>query len=286
MSTTKTASDTPFATKLSQSIRSVAKILLQSRHATVATSHRDRPIIVMGNGPSLSQTIEQYSDLLRSTDSMAVNFAANAEEFTQLKPKYYILADPHFFTNREDVNVARLYDNLSKVDWPMTLLLPTATRHNTPAIDNSNITIQYYNAVGAEGFRWLTDIAYKSKRAMPRPRNVLIPAIMTSIQMGYKEIYVVGADHSWTKTLSVDNDNNVVSIQPHFYKEDTREIQRIRKEYLNHPLHSVLQSMVLAFRAYHLIDDYARRHSISIVNATPESFIDAFTRGSLDAINK
>ena len=37
----------------------------------------------------------------------------------------------------------------------------------------------------------------------------LIPSIMLGIWLGYREIYLLGADHTWTKTLSVDDDNRV-----------------------------------------------------------------------------
>ena len=67
---------------------------------------------------------------------------------------------------------------------------------------------------------------------MPRPRNVLIPSIMLAINSGYRRVYVAGADHSWLKTLSVDDENRVVSIQPHFYKEKESEEERIRVDYM------------------------------------------------------
>ena len=113
---------------------------------------------------------------------------------------------------------------------------------------------------------------------MPRPRNVLIPSIMLGIALGFSTIYVAGADHSWTRTLSVDDDNRVVSIQPHFYKEDEREEKRVRKDYMNYPLHMILQSFYVAFRSYFTIARYARHRSVKIFNITPGSFIDAFPR--------
>ena len=113
---------------------------------------------------------------------------------------------------------------------------------------------------------------------MPRPRNVLIPSIMEAIGMGYKKVYIAGADHSWTRTLSVDDDNNVVSVQPHFYKEDDREVQRINTEYMHHPLHTIMYSFYVAFKSYFTIARYARSRGTEVVNITPGSFIDAFPR--------
>lgn len=266
---------------MGQTIKGCVKMLLQSHCVRYDNSCKRKPLVILGNGPSLKETINKHIDRLHESDTMAVNFAANAPEFKLLKPDYYILADPHFFDNPADPNVDRLISNIQKSDWRMTIFLPFGARRRCSLKNTEWLTVEYYNAIGVEGFRWFTDVAYKSRMAMPRPRNVLIPAIMTGIGMGYKEIYLTGADHSWTKTLSVEDDNRVVSIQPHFYKEDEREVRRISAEYLKHKLHSILYSFYLAFRSYHVIEDYASRKGISIYNATPGSFIDAFERKSL-----
>ena len=94
-------------------------------------------------------------------------------------------------------------------------------------------------------------------------------------------MYITGADHSWTKTLSVNEQNEVVSIQPHFYKEDEKEEKRIKVDYLKYPLHQIIYSFYLAFKAYHSIQRYAEAKGVNIYNSTPGSFIDAFPRKNL-----
>lgn len=281
---TRTTSDkiSEFVANLSMSAKSLVKIALQSRHCGVAAEREnaDRKLIIMGNGPSLATAIAESPASLSTNPLLAVNFAANAPEFTRLRPEYYVMADPHFFTDGVDPNVDRLYSNLNAVDWQMTLFIPAKAA--VPArLDNPNIKISRFNPVGVEGFSWLTDRAYSSGRGMPRPRNVLIPAIMIGIRLGFNEIYIAGADHTWTKTLSVNERNEVVSIQPHFYKDNDEEQQRVRTTYLNYPLHKIMESFTIAFRAYHQIEAFARRKGIAIYNSTPGSFIDAFRRRPL-----
>lgn len=282
---TKTVSDPTrdgFGMKLAKSLKSICKLILSTRKATYPRGEHARPLVILGNGPSLAETIAAHGDYIASdTDAMAVNFAANTPEFRRLRPKYYILADPHFFANPDDANVSRLLENIRTVDWPMTLFLPFAARRGCPLRPTEHLRIEYYNAVGAEGFGWLEKIAFDSRRAMPRPRNVLIPAIMTGIGMGYGDIYITGADHTWTATVTVDDDNHVLTRQPHYYKEDNKEEKRIRKEYLKYPLHSILYSFYLAFKAYHIISGYAGRRGVHIYNSTPGSMIDAFPRKPL-----
>lgn len=270
-----------FVSNLFGTIKSVVKILLQSRNSSVSKVDGGR-VIIMGNGPSLSDTIENHIEILTNTPTIAVNFAANAPQFTILKPRYYVLADPHFFVNTQDANVAKLMKNLSDlVDWSMTLYVPNSVKKYKFSIANKNISIEYFNMVGVEGFEWFENFAFSHGYGMPRPRNVLIPTIMVAMQAGYKEIYLTGADHSWTKTLSVNENNEVVSVQPHFYKEDEKEQKRIRTDYLRYPLHQIIYSFYVAFKSYFVIQRYAQSQDIAIYNATPDSFIDAFPRRPL-----
>lgn len=270
----KTAADTTM---------SIAKIaILSSKRVTMPRADAGARMVILGNGPSLNETIAHSSDFLMQHHRLAVNFAANAPAFTSLQPTHYVLADPHFFQAINEPNVARLWLALSQVDWAMNLFVPVNVSLPSDVAGiiagNACLRLYRYNLTPVEGAKWFENWAYKSRLGMPRPRNVLIPSIMIAIACGYRTIYIAGADHSWTRTLSVDDDNNVVSIQPHFYKEDEKEVQRVNTEYMQYPLHQILYSFYVAFRSYHTIARYASHLGVDIFNITPGSFIDAFPR--------
>jgi hypothetical protein len=107
---------------------------------------------------------------------------------------------------------------------------------------------------------------------------------MVGERLGFSRILIAGADHSWTKTLSVDNDNNVVSIQPHFYSDNKEETARVSHVYKGFHIYQILESMSIAFRSYFQIADYMKAKKINIVNITPGSFIDAFPRADFSHI--
>ena len=284
---TKTTSDriSSFCTLLGTSIKSCAKMLLQShRTSTPRIDDTTQPLIIMGNGPSLNDTIRDHLPLLQNRPTLAVNFAACAPVFLTLRPQYYVLADPFFFSDASTDNLSLLRNRLrNDVDWAMTLFVPWQNRKKASDLigNNPHIDIATFNPVGIEGFGWLENIAFSKGWGMPRPRNVLIPSIMIGISLGYEKIHIVGADHSWMKTISVNDQNRVISVQPHFYKDGEQEKTRIDTEYLQYPLHQIINSFYVAFRAYHTIRRYADSKGIDIINSTPESFIDAFPRKPL-----
>jgi len=225
-----------------------------------------------------------HGDLLRKIPALAVNFAANTPEFRVLQPQYYAIADPHFFETSADPNVSKLMDSLENhVEWPMTLFIPNRVAKDL-VFNNPNIRIERFNPVAVEGLFRLKDFAFRHGLGMPRPRNVMIVAIMCAISAGFKEIYLAGADHSWLKTLDVSENNEVITVQPHFYEETDSEKSRVSSIYKNVKLHEILLSFHLAFRSYHEIRRYTDKHGIQIYNSTPGSFIDAFPRKPLSEI--
>lgn len=275
-----------FVTSLGGTLKGATKIALLSRLSGAVkprSENRNRALYILANGPSLRQTIDCYASELAQVDTLAVNFAANAPEFTALRPKYYVLADPHFFKATSDPNVRKLLDNIAGATWPMTLFVDRRYRKSLNAVVkfNDNVKVETFNAVGIEGFGAFERLMFNLGLAMPRPRNVLIPSIMIGLSLGYRTIYISGADHSWMRDLWVDDDNCVVSGMNHFYKDSDKEVKRTTAEYRSYRLHDIVYSYYIAFRSYHQIERYARSIGADIFNATKGSYIDAFRRAEL-----
>ena len=271
-----------FFSKTGQTLASIAKIILLSKFGKISKSGIGEDIVILGNGPSLNTTISESAEFLALHKKLAVNFACNAPVFFDLRPEYYVLADPHFFASDAE-NVISLWSNPAKVDWQMTLFIPFKKNSSrlSELASNKNIRIERYNLTPIEGFKGFCHKVFRSGLGMPRPRNVLIPSIMLAIAAGFKRIYIAGADHSWMKTISVNDNNEVVSIQPHFYKENEQEKKRVNTEYMHYPLHQIVYSFYVAFKSYFEIKAYADSIGTEIWNITPGSFIDAFPRKKL-----
>ena len=268
-------------------IASLGKAMLLSRRPSKAGSRKQERLIIMGNGPSLRETIASHSDILKESDTLAVNFAANADTYRELKPNLYVLADPHFFRagddgKSSDPNVVRLWESIASTDWPITLYVPCKAKLPDSILKNGDIEVKRYNLTPGEGLRGPVHWLYRHGLAMPRPRNVLIASIMVALREGYRDISIVGADHTWSRDLWVDDRNRVISVQKHFYKDNDKEFERVAQEYAGYHLHDILNSLTIAFRSYHQIADYAGRIGAEITNCTPGSFIDAFPRADLE----
>lgn len=267
------------ATEGCSMVKSLIKIGLQSKKTSKL--NRDQPsrdLLIMGNGPSLKDLIDKPLEFFNPYDLFSVNFFANSPAFQRLKPRYYLLCDPHFFLAETDPNVCRLWEVLRGVDWGVKLFVPTNRVKLARAKSGDKVEVCGFNPVGIEGPGGFVRKMFDLRAGMPRPRNVLIPSIMVGIWLGYQRIYIAGADHSWMKTLRVSEDNEVISVQPHFYDDNAQEKERVASVYKDVKLHEIVESFAIAFRSYYPIADYASRRGVEIYNVTPGSFIDAFPR--------
>lgn len=264
------------------------------KYCKVFTPSEKQDIIILGNGPSLKEYVKNNLQTLKETDTFAVNKFCITSEFSWVKPKYYLLIDPAFYINK---NVSIKFLNLQKqifdsfvqkVDWDMTLFIPVLTDMKDDWTDltirNKHIKIIYVNSNDATGFRSIVFTLYKYNFAMPNPQNVLVGAIFLSLNMGYKNIYLLGAEHSWTEDLRVNNRNQLYICNKHYYgEEDTIFYKGIEQKEI-WKMHEILLAWSKTFMSYFILRDYAKTINANIYNLTEDSYIDAFPKAKFEEL--
>ncbi len=280
-----------FVEDLVLSCLSILRILLFSdifikRLRTVINNNKE--CVILGNGPSLIQSIDNNLESLNDKDLVCVNFFPETSYYQQLKPKYYITGAPELWIENvsDDWKTARikLFMTLkNKTDWELIFLIPSIARKQKDWQNilsaNENIKISFYNITAIEGYKWFRHLCFNADLGVPRPHNVITPALIMMLNYGYQNIYLLGADHSWLPDITVDNDNRVFTLHKHFYDKDTANPVPMRNLKMGErKLHEVLHKFYHTFAGYFIIRDYAISLKANIYNATPNSFIDAFER--------
>lgn len=250
-------------------------------------------VLILGNGPSFIQTEHKFGPFFEEFDLVAVNRFPETPAFEKYKPKFLVLLAQIFYLpetqlSDEYIEINKLlFGSLqSKTTWNLTVIVPANQRKSKRLHDllhnNKNISPYFVKANPIEGFAWFRHLGYHLRLGMPRPHNVLIPSIMVAMQAHYKQIAIVGADHSWLSEISVNQENEVFVHQKHFYDQSTSEPRQM-KDYIVRPrlLHEVLHKFYLSFRGYWEIKTYAEQKQIKIYNCSETSMIDAFERKQL-----
>ena len=269
------------------SVATILKVLLMSKPARLPKA-KAKELVILANGPSLKFFLKKHLDFLSGKDRLAVNHFADTDAYADIKPEFYVINVPEFWIDDVDPDVLnkrnRLIDNLiQKTTWDMHLILGAGAKKSEKWLQitkqNPNISLHYINPTPVEGFKRFRFFCYRHNCGMPRPHNVLIPSLMAGINMGFKKIFVAGADHSWLEELFVADDNTVYLTQRHFYDAQTARPDVMKKMGKNkRRLHEILHKFMLSFKAYFDIDAYAKSRQVKILNITKNSFIDAFER--------
>jgi hypothetical protein len=277
-----------------QSIGSALKILIRSKLNIKFPKANEDTCIIMGNGPSMKEVVHQYSEQLLNKKIFAVNYFANSKLFELVKPNYYLIVGPEFW--REGVrekNITQrkiLFDNfVKKTNWKLKVFLPIeafSSKFLQQYLNiNSNIDFVAFNTTPVEGFTKFSHFLIRRNLGMPRPHNVIIPTLIVALNLGFKNIYLVGVEHSWLPTLKVNSDNEVLHLNKHFYDpEDLKDHKMFLLGIRPRRLHEVLHKFMLAFKGYFIIRDYATTKNAHIINTTEGSYIDAFQRSHIDTI--
>jgi len=106
------------------------------------------------------------------------------------------------------------------------------------------------------------------------------------IYLNYKIIYIIGADHSWLPEITVNDKNEALINQKHFYDENESRPEKMQ-DYISRPrkLHEIIHKFYLTFKGYWIIKEYAANKNVSVYNASEISMIDAFERKEIPEIN-
>lgn len=276
-------------------VAAIVNVLLQSDFSCgsavkkIKTPEFDEAIII-ANGPSFKETLKEETDIFAGKAIICVNDFAMSEHFGSIKPDFNIFFDSIYWTKDPPAwlrypNEQVLKSLKERVTWPMTLIMPISARRwswfsDLPRL-NKNISICYVNCTRVDYSKNLRNFLYSRNLAMPRVFNVLIPALILTINMGYKKIFFTGADHSWHEDIYIGSDNVVRMKLPHFYPEKNLALKPIFKDIGEteiFKMHELLNIFAVTFEGHHQVAEYAKFSGADIYNISRKSYIDAYER--------
>lgn len=249
-------------------------------------------IYVMGNGPSLNASIDFLLSKNNKSTFIAVNDFAVSDIYNMVKPRYYIMVDNAYWddacnSNPRDIALREtVFSNLvKKTDWELSVFIPDYAYKSgcfKQLINNCKIDIIPFNRFEIKAEK--TDFYFNNllKNNTGYFNNVLANAIYCSINLGFDELCILGAEHSWTEDIRVNDKNQVCTIKKHFFENDSDLIPWQKSDGGIFSMAEILNALTHHFQAYELLAEYAERNHVKVYNMTRGSFIDAFERRNLD----
>ena len=288
-----------FLSTLFASLLSLVKVAIRGRHATQLPTRQLPLCSVLGNGPSLNESLTDQLDFIRQTEIVCVNNFAHSPAFAQLRPQNYVISDPNYFvfteqtTDRDDIR-RTLAVFLEQVDWPMTLYVPHFAKGSylPGKIErgNASIRVVYFNYTVVSGFKPMTYWLYEKGLGMPRAQTVIIAALTLMVNRKFDTIYLFGADTSWHEQIRLNDQNQLLIKQIHFYDKPTdvrhEPVYSDKHRQRTFSMASQFLSLHKVFRGYEILRDYADHRHVTILNASAKSYIDAFDRTTVGLVDE
>lgn len=241
---------------------------------------KGKSVIVLGNGPSLKNDVDKIKKRAEETGSLlyAVNNCAMTDMFQIMRPQLYCFID-HLYFEEQPNDYNRIYDCMNeRVQWDMQLFIPVDKfKFVSSRINNTNITIIPVATLPFDGFEKCKYPAYKRGVAVPLFVNVVNLAIYTSLNRGVKKIFLYGVDHTFLRLLSVDDQNNLVLRDEHFYGSEVSYFPP-KPDGTRWTVSSFVYDKYLTFKEHDNIRGYADYLGAEIINCTECSSIDSYVR--------
>ena len=178
---------------------------------------KENHLCILGNGKSLSLVVDNLEHL-KNYDFCVVNNSITTELFWKIKPKMYVFTDRDYHQiDREDIVEVRT--KILEIDWPIGIYVPYHypkwfTLH---CEQNPNVTVFHYNTQQWHPELWLFKklrmYLFRHGLAAPHCTNVVVAATYSSLLMRYKDIFLLGTEHSWMRDVHVNDRNEVILLR-------------------------------------------------------------------------
>ena len=227
--------------------------------------HRDERCFIIGNGPSL--LIEDLKKIQSMHDaSFACNMIFNCFDKTVWRPDYYFMID--YIGLRE---VFGNIDGVDKIKYVSNNCRQIFTRYGSEMDKFKDIVnnINYLNLIFPET---LDNFMFSEDCSLYIYMGYTVSYIMIqlAVYMGFKEIFLLGMDHSYSKFTGTEDDGK---------KKDHADF--LGKYNLWGNPDTVLDQSTLAYIS---AKKYADEHGIKIFNATRGGKLEVFPRVDFDAL--
>lgn len=239
--------------------------------------NRNEKIILVGNGLSAKNFLLKN----KCTDYKycCVNyFALDEELFRSIKPGYYCIIDPMFFKKEyfmKEKKAADVLKQLGKVNWNMKIICYSGCKL---PLNNQWIEYHYINENYFGGsVNHIKMHLFDCNMANCGFQNVIVAALFYFVMSNAKSIILTGVENNWHNELIVDENNNVLRNDTHFYGKQLLNLTE-KGEIKKGEIYKYFQFYYLTLYEYSIISEYAKRKGISVINSCRDSFIDVFEK--------
>jgi len=219
---------------------------------------------IIGNGPSLTS---KDLDLIKNEISFGSNRIFNMFNNTLWRPTFYFCIDRQ--------NIIDDIETIKKLKIPYKFLSLSAKKYGRNRKDNIRYLLLYgrYSIRVEKRFHGYGTVQEDISKYVSTTQSVTCTMIEMAFYMGFREIYLLGVDHSFPITIDSKGKKNFdYTIEGHFkdggFKDSSIDVAH----------YDALTD------SYKVLQTYAIDHGIEIYNATRGGKLEVYKRTNLEDI--
>lgn len=239
-------------------------------------------LLIVASGPSATMVPSGFS----KTDIAVLNSGFLHPHLSSWRVNYYLLSGLGIHHELSVEEAAEYYQNVEKhINNETFVCLNDCDRNVLKEggflnghVSKSNLGFFEYSRPWKRKRLNLED----PTKPVQQASGVLMMMLQLAIVAGYKEIFLIGAEHDYIKRyFEGENDSN-------FYHHDVNS----KREFLRSPtwsrqwdelgLGKVFKRLANIWETYSHIEEAARSRGVEIVNVTPGTLLDVFERRGYD----
>ena len=220
--------------------------------------HKGQRCFILGTGPTLNELTEMQVEKLKNETTFGLNGLFLVDKVKTITPKYYTLVDDVFWRDKWNYSFKDIH-TIYKEEKPI-FITDYRSQRLISKIKLEEETI-FLHCMKYPVNRVSDDIS----KNMVVGINVVCYTIYVAIYMGFKEIYLLGNDYNSFATITDE----------HCY-DDNGELEEIEQR-----LGLLLSFFSRATEIHYLIAKLAKIRGVKIINLTPGSLLDAYSRDDI-----
>ena len=215
--------------------------------------HDGQRCFIVATGPSLRiadlEKLEANKEIC-----ISMNRIYNLFDSVQWRPNYYMIQDTKMI---EDLS-----ETIAELDLPIKFISGAVEKYWNNKQKANSVKFNFVNYVQMGNIPFFSD---RVDKCVYEGMTVTYACLQMAVYMGFKEIYLLGLDHNYSK--------DVYSNQNHFVGYSADKSIRLNKVYIE-------QNEL----AYISAKRYAKEHGIQIYNATRGGKLEVFERVDFDSL--
>lgn len=231
--------------------------------------HQGQRCFIIGNGPSLTP---DDLDRIKDEYSFAANRIFYIFDSTKWRPSYYVSTDNNVIPFDID-NIKAKISCTKFISYKAKMFGRSHLDNIIYICANGKFRINPYDPEA-------DTLSEDPSKYVTKVHTVTVTSIELAIYMGFKEIYLLGVDHNYTK--KVDRNGKIYrdpTVKSSYFK-GMRDSQGKLGDGVSY------QNVVSMNNSYELAKRFAEKHGVKICNATRGGKLELFERVDFDELMK